>query len=115
MSDCMPVVLRPNTWPTEDEYKVSERTVKNYAETAKQFEQLQKEKPELAKEISTKFSFLVGMFFFAFLVVNKYRNKKNDDSNNYKTKSKIIHIIHPFRQAKRQRDTQILQLFHLPV
>ncbi|MCL4743613.1 MAG: hypothetical protein KJZ54_15570 [Phycisphaerales bacterium] len=37
-----------------DEYKVAPTTVRRYAETAKKFEQLQKEKPELAKEISTK-------------------------------------------------------------
>lgn len=34
-----------------EEYKVAPKTVRRYAETAKQFEQLQKEKPELAKEI----------------------------------------------------------------
>jgi hypothetical protein len=46
------VCTSPNTAEKlADEYSISERTVKNYATTAKQFEKLQVEKPELAAEI----------------------------------------------------------------
>lgn len=43
--------LIPTATKLADEYKIGERTVKRYATTATEFEKLQVEKPELAKEI----------------------------------------------------------------